>query len=148
MIRYRSVSRDWKTVRLGMANKSGRSGYYGASLCRAAKLQRLSSTTSAGRITGGFEYVGPAMDRTAAREFADARPARFGADRLWQSIEALITRYPGATVGLLTRLSGLSNSMVRQRLGELIDAGAVRRAGRGGLPDPFAFYPIETVEAS
>jgi len=73
MIRYRSASTKWRRIRLGMANHCGPTGLYGQSLRKANRLSRLSDATSCKRLTAGFQYVGPAMDREQAEQLAKAQ---------------------------------------------------------------------------
>jgi len=143
MIAYRMRSPDWKTIRVGMANRAGTSGAYGPALRRAAKLGRVAKVTSAGRITGGFEYVGGAMPAGDARRFVDARSAAFGACP-GMPVEQVVTRWPGATVSLVSRMAGISTSAARTQLGELVERGLITRRGRGGAGGrQVAFYAIE-----
>lgn len=130
MIRYRSKSAHWKRIRLGMVQP-----YRGGGLLKGKHKQ------SSDRFTGGFQYIGPTMDRSQAAAFLSARPEVFARRDSILQIEELVKRYPGATAGVLARLTGRSSSSVRHNLQELIDAGEVTRAGHGGVADPHAFYP-------
>lgn len=61
MIRYRSASPLWHRNRLGRASPPGRT------TTMRGKQYNDSATGSSLRITGGFEYVGPAMEPALAR---------------------------------------------------------------------------------
>lgn len=76
MIRYRSASPNWHRIRLGMAAPSGPTGLYAQSLKKAHHLANLSDATSCKRLTAGFQYVGPGMNREQAERFASCRPCR------------------------------------------------------------------------
>jgi len=122
MIRYRSRSPHWKRLRLRMTSPSWRPEER-----RAGKR-----TTSADRLIGGFQYVGPAMDRARAEAFVTARPAPFAKRPSVVLVESLVRRHPGATVSLLARLAGMSTTGVRRNLDELLAAGEITRQGTGG----------------
>lgn len=130
MIRYRFGSPNWKNLRLNMT-----------SMHRRPDERKYGRHSSADRLTGGFEYVGPAMPADRAREFLRKDAEVFMKRDSVQRVEAVVKRYPGATCGLIARLTGATTSSVRQALEELIAAGDVTRAGRGGSRDPLAFYP-------
>ena len=132
MIGYRSSSPNWDRIRLGMAAHPG--------------ANTRIKTSSSGRLTGGFEFTGRPMDRARAKAFLDATPGVFVKRPSVQQVEALIKRHPGATMGLLSRLSGLSSSGVRHCLDDLIEAGDVRQEGRGGAGGrQQAFYSLATL---
>ena len=97
------------------------------------------------RLTAGFQYIGPAMDRSQAEASLSATPELFARRDSVVQIEELVRRYPGATAGLLARLTGPSSSCVRHNLQELIDASDVIKAGHGGAADPQAFYAVDKV---
>jgi GNAT superfamily N-acetyltransferase len=142
MIHYRSASPLWRRRRLGMASTpSARSGLF-LMLQRCGKRKRYPGNSCA-RITGGFEYVGPAFSEGAdrARALIEARPAVFQKRPSVQRVEAAVRTSPGSTVGRIARVTGLTTSCARTCLEELIEAGDVRSAGRGGQADPLAFYP-------
>ena len=145
MIAYRMRSPDWRTIRVGMATRAGATGLYGKALARAGRLDQLQKMTSAGRITGGFEYVGPALSRADAKRFAETKSPRFGGQRSFDTVETIVRRWPGATAGLVARLAGISTSATRAELAELIKAGRVTRSGAGGSGGrQFAFYAAAT----
>ena len=136
MIRYRSASPRWHRVRLGMAMPCGTGG------CFRPTAEIKYKANSCNRVTGGFEYTGAAMARERARVFLASAPDVFCKRESVVLIERLVGRWPGATVGLLVRLSGMSSTGVRHNLDELIEAGDVIQAGRGGGGGhQFAFYP-------
>lgn len=140
MIHYRSASRLWKRTRLGMASPPGRTAHYRRSLELASQSDYVGRVVSAKRITGGFEYVGPAMPRKDAEAYLTCRSARFGTSPMRRSLPELLARYPGSSVALLSRLSALPASVVRSDLASMIRAGQVERAGRGGVRDPHVYY--------
>jgi GNAT superfamily N-acetyltransferase len=129
MIRYRSASPLWKRTRLGMVNPTGNRG----------RMIKNAYRSSCCRLTGGFQYVGPAMPRELAEAYLIARPRPLVKRAEVQAIEALVKRYPGATASLLARLSGLSRTAVDHCLAELILWGDVRREGRGGAGEPYSY---------
>lgn len=131
MIRYRSASPLWRRLRLGQVSESLR-----------PKERRHGTRNAADRLTGGFRYVGPAMDRALARRYVDARPKPFAPRPTAVAILALVRRYPGATIGLLARLSGMTESGVRSATEELGHLGELYHQGRGGRNDRIAFYPV------
>lgn len=142
MIRYRSRSPLWTRHRLGMVNKTGMSGLFVKSLKSRGKLHELNNrTTSASRITAGFQYVGPAMPCEQAEQYFHARPMPMGVSARLAQAEAIVCRWPGSTTARVARLLGLSREVVARELAELVDAGRLVRRGRGGHGDLFAFYP-------
>ena len=138
MIRYRLRSPNWKKLRLGLTPPAGRPG----------DLIRGPKNSAAGRLTGGFQYVGPAMPVARAREFLRRDAAVFVKRDSVQAVEALVHRYPGATCGFLARRAGTTTGSIRTALGELVAAGDLVQAGTGGARDPLAFYPAENGPAS
>jgi len=139
MIRYRSTSPNWHRHRLGRTSPVGHTGRFALS-SKTGKYEG----NSCGRVTGGFQYVGPPMDRELAERFVAATPAVFAKRASVERIEALVRRWPGVTVGCLTRLTGMSTTGVRHNLDELVEAGDVTTAGRGGGGGKQkAYYPAE-----
>ena len=136
MIQYRWRSPNWRKYRLGMT------------ACRPEQENIYRAANSAaGRLTGGFKYVGPAMAAARAREFLRKDAQVFVKRDSVQAVEAAVKRYPGATAALIGRLTGTTTSSVRNALEELVAAGDVVRAGRGGGRDPLAFYPAAGPES-
>jgi energy-coupling factor transporter ATP-binding protein EcfA2 len=133
VIRARSASPHWKRKRLGMSSPTGAGG--------AFRRKGTYRATSAARITAGFEYVGPALDRAMAEAYLAASPAPFAKRATVVQVESLLRRYPGATPSLLARVSGLSASSVRNALDELVTLGDARQEGTGRGGDRLAFYP-------
>lgn len=89
MIHYRHNSPKWKTLRFGMAAPSGGSGLFkrvASGKATAVEVNRATTqkTTgrraldSAGRVTGGFQYIGPAMNSDEALAMLTAKPRIFG----------------------------------------------------------------------
>jgi len=64
MIGYRSASANWRRIRLGMVRPTSSGGMF-----RKTSADKYAGS-SCKRITGGFQYCGPAMPRARAREFA------------------------------------------------------------------------------
>jgi ABC-type thiamine transport system ATPase subunit len=126
MIGYRSASPLWDRQRLGMAPALGRSGKYGA------KHAAGSSSCSSGRITGSFEFVGPALERSRAKSFMDAKPGLFALGENEKRVCEELKKYPGATANLIGRLAELTPSGTAKILERLTEAGLVAREGRGG----------------
>jgi len=149
MIAYRMRSPDWKTLRVGIAGPTGTTGLYAAALRKSGKgLGKLQHISSVGRITGGFQYVGPAAAPADARRFIDARSAAFGSAAPRMPVEQVVARWPGATVSLVSRMTGLSTSAARTQLGGLVERGLITRQGRGGAGGrQIAFYPTENAES-
>jgi DNA-binding IclR family transcriptional regulator len=63
---------------------------------------------------------------------AKKAPGDSAATPLPRQLLKTLKRYPGATVALLARATGVSTSAVRRTVGKLIDAGLVERQGSGG----------------
>lgn len=136
MIHYRSQSDRWTRHRLGKA----------APGVRPSERKSGKSAGSSARITGGFEYVGPAMARDQAEAMVAARAIPFGHPRGADSLDRAIARYPGATAGLLARLTAQSVGVVRGQLAGLVSSGEVVRAGAGRTGNPYAYYPRRKAE--
>jgi hypothetical protein len=71
MIHYRSASPQWQRIRLGMLAPLSKTSLF------LKGKRRTAGADSAGRITGSFRYIGPALPRQQAQQFVDARPAAF-----------------------------------------------------------------------
>jgi hypothetical protein len=84
MIHYRHHSPKWRTQRFGMEAPNGKSGLY-----FRGGHKRTAAVDSCGRVTGGFQYVGPAMDRDQAIAMLSAKPRMFG-DPIAEKILAVI----------------------------------------------------------
>jgi len=125
MIRYRSASRTWHRRRHGMTHPNG---------YRGSIKSRYNDSTK--RITGNFQYVGPAMDRERAEAYASAKPEIYSWGETPKAVYAIVATLPGATVALIARKTGRSSSMVTRALADLRAAGHLRRFGRGGGSDP------------
>lgn len=130
VIHSRSKSPLWKRLRLSRVSRMG----HNATFARTSKTGRYEAI-SAGRVTAGFLYIGPGMDKEVARRFMELHSIR--------QVRALVYRWPGATVRLLTRLSDLSSTGVHYALAELIERGDIVQQGRGGSHGrQHAFYPV------
>jgi GNAT superfamily N-acetyltransferase len=123
MIRHRSESPLWNRHRLGHAARD----------LRRVTVARGKSSTSGSRrrITGGFEYCGPAMDPEKARALIDSTPRRFGIDAVGVKAEQIVQQYPGATAALVGRMLGIPTSAATRSLALLVDQGSVTSTGRG-----------------
>tara|TARA_B100000519_G_scaffold75518_1_gene64984 strand:+ start:622 stop:1755 length:1134 start_codon:yes stop_codon:yes gene_type:complete len=66
MIYFRRKSSSWKMIRHGMTSPSGRTG--------VLRVNATSEGTSTGRITGGFQYIGPPMKYEQAKNLIDNKP--------------------------------------------------------------------------
>lgn len=132
MIGYRSRSDAWRTIRHGMVSagstkllkRRASSGVAsGIERSRLAQTQRgQPALTSAGRITGGFQYVGPAMAKKQAEDFVREYPHR-----------QILRAFPlgAASVKVLARRSHHSAGCVSKVLGELVTDGLVERMRHG-----------------
>lgn len=100
MIHYRNASPKWRTHRFGMVAPTGASGQLFKAVDRKRTAMELArqqtqitrgrrALDSTGRMTGGFEYIGPAMDAAQAEAMLAARPRMFG-DPLCEAILAAI----------------------------------------------------------
>ena len=140
MIRYRDRSPLWKTIRFGMVSAMGASSLYAVSEDRD-----VAGRCSAGRVTAGFQYTGPAMDPELARELIDGKPDVYLPEPGMRSvIVALLATAGEASVRRLAQLSGSSASRVssvtrdlegrghavKRRLGPAGDLGADRNGSR------------------
>lgn len=114
MIGYRSASPLWKRHRHGMA----------APLGKTAKIG-MRNSASCGRITAGFEYVGPPMPREQASAFLTSRPEVFAERDSVKQILELVQLYSAPSAPLLVRATGLSDAGVRRILAELVERGEI-----------------------
>lgn len=118
MIHYRSAAPHWKRHRFSMVSKAGK--------------QAIIKTTSVGRYTAGFQYVGPPMDSDLAKRIAGGAPRMQPRSRRLAILRDVLQRAPGA-VGLsyLRRHApGIDSAAL---LPSLIDEGSCRKIaiGRG-----------------
>lgn len=139
MIRHRSKSPLWNRKRLGRVTRQ----VEGSLLGNAAPGYVGSSS----RVTAGFQYVGPPMDRQLAERYTAEKPKAYILRDSAQQLLDLITAHPGVTVGYLARKSGLTNVGVRTILAELLDDGYVSKAGGPGEAGPAAFYPEDLLSS-
>jgi len=150
MIGYRLASPRWRCVRRpSMVSRTGGSGMYLSSARRHDGTLRpgvMKNFSSCRRLTAGFQYSGPAMDRPQAENYAAAHPRVFALSESEQAILAAVNRWPGATASLLARLLGVSTSAIRSGTARLLALDLIARAGRGGQADPLAFYPAEAAK--
>jgi GNAT superfamily N-acetyltransferase len=142
MIHYRNASPKWRTKRFGMAAPMGTTGHFAKSWAKSHGRQptaseiNASARVSAGRITGGFEYIGPKMDRDNALAMLAAKPRIFG-DRIVERILAVIPaggplRTQRSIMGR-TRLSLDDVSRALQRMEKSGDVLAQRVGKRYGF---------------
>lgn len=114
-----SRSANWNRKRLNHASGE-----------RRPNMVKAGSRNSRGRVTGGFEYVGPAMDPAFARVLWDSRAIPFGDPLIGQILE-LVRERPGVSTRYLRRLSGLPSEAVRKRVDAAVRAGALVVEGKG-----------------
>lgn len=109
MIHYRDQSPKWRTVRFGRVAKTGATGIFATKTRKSGGEDRV----SCGRVTGGFEYVGPAMDRDQAETILAAQPDVYipdGAERA--VLLALLATADLTSIGRLARRTGYSTTRV------------------------------------
>lgn len=139
MIHYRDQSPHWRTERFGMAAPTGRSGLMErrkrAGVATPMELARMKTPEltgrraldSAGRVTGGFQYVGPALARDQAEAMLSASPQIFGdavCDRVLAEIPAGgCLRSPSN----IAKRSGVARGAVESALARLVKTGEVTR---------------------
>jgi len=123
MIHHRSRSPLWRRIRLGLPSRHPRP---------IERESGLRAGSSWNRLTAGFEYVGPAMDRAEAEAILAQRPGVFIHRPAVRRVLELVGRYPGISAGGLAKLIDGTTSLVRAALAELIEAGEVVRVGAGG----------------
>lgn len=128
MIRYRSQSPLWRRHRLGMVSPSSKTGLYCQNKDGTLRAMTSKQLSSCGRVTGGFQYVGPPLPDAVTR---------FALRSNQQLILALIQQFPGATVACLRRHSGLTSG-VDTALAALLQVGRVDRRSAGQIA---AYYP-------
>lgn len=113
MIRYRHNSPLWKTIRCGMCSPTGQTGMM---TNRAADGGNVSSC---GRITAGFQYVGPALDSKIAEALANEYPT----EHIFRALEKL-----GATSAKrIAAAAECSPGAALSSLKTLAEAGRVER---------------------
>lgn len=134
MIRYRSVSPVWLRHRYGFAPPS--------------RMNKLKASQSCSRVTAGFTYVGPALDRAHAETLWHAKPDEFEPKATRLSVLAAIQTHPGATRPLIARLCGLSTSAVARLCDELTTRGAIVAQGSGRGSDRYGDVSAEFASAS
>jgi hypothetical protein len=130
MIRYRHGSPNWHTVRFGMASSSGTSGLLrrastgratGMELANLKQAERGKPTLdSCGRVTGGFQYVGPPMARELAHRLAGEYPRR-----------QILRGMPAAgeiSVGALAARTNYSATCITTILADLVKCGLAERS--------------------
>lgn len=113
MLRHRSRSPLWRRVRLGMASPLGRNS--------EIRKRGTPASCSAGRVTGAFVYVGPPAARESAESLLAARPRVFRAEPAGLIVLECLRKYPGSSLALLSRLSGLTEDVTARHLRELVE---------------------------
>ncbi len=133
MIRYRSASPNWIRIRLGMVNPPG----------AGTKIAMKAEQTSLGRLTGGFQYIGPAMDREAAEQFVAAKALPFVGGLNFDALVDLVTRSPGSTAKRIARVLSCRVDHAAAYLERLVADGRLTRVGGRSRRrrDPVAYYP-------
>lgn len=135
MIHYRNQSDKWRTKRFGMAAATGGSGLLQRTSGRplpGLEKARLTShikngkrpLDSAGRVTGGFQYVGPSMDPDQARSWLAGTPHIFGDDEC-DAILATLDPDTWRTASSVAARSGIPRSQVEAALKRLAKTGQV-----------------------
>jgi len=140
MIAAKSRSPNWNRKRLGRGSKQKN-----PKLREDGKLiqKKLASADSSSRITGGFKYCGPKMDRDQAEALLRGPVVRFVKSPIAQQLEQMVRRFPGATVGFLARRLGVNSTTVRNHLDQLADEWqTLTRRGTGRRR---AYYPAGEV---
>lgn len=139
MIHYRSASPLWKTQRFGMAAPSGASGLLerrrAKGVATPMELARIATkaTTgrraldSCGRVTGGFKYIGPPMDRDQALAMLAASPEVFGDDACAAVLATIPVGGALRTAHSIAARCGLTTKIVEASLARLVRSGEVRR---------------------
>jgi ABC-type Mn2+/Zn2+ transport system ATPase subunit/GNAT superfamily N-acetyltransferase len=126
MIHYRHHSPDWRTRRFGMAAPTGRSGIMSRGKRRSPAID------SCGRVTGGFEYVGPKIDQEMAEKFLADSPDVFVPDRAERAVLIAILKSPGLTsIARLARLAHYSTTRVARVLDQYQALGHTYRQALG-----------------
>lgn len=136
MIHYRDASPHWRTRRFGMVAPTGATGMLRSAtknpegmaamrLKRALSGKRTSEST--GRVTGGFQYVGPAMDATLAAAILADAPRVFGDEQTAAILQALADA-PGALgVKALSHRAGVPQRETETVVRRLVATGEVHR---------------------
>ncbi len=138
MIHYRNQSPHWRTERFGMAASTGNTGMLSrkrqgrSSEYEAVRLAYQQKTgrralDSCGRVTGGFQYVGAPMERSAAEAML-AAPLQIFGDANCEKVLAIIPA-DGAlrSANNIAARAGLSRREVDSALARLVKTGEIRR---------------------
>jgi GNAT superfamily N-acetyltransferase len=112
MIHYRNQSAKWKTRRFGMVSKPGRGGL------------QAGRQVSCGRVTGGFQYVGPPTPNAAEIMAALNRVRITGGD---VNIVLDCLAKSAASKRSLLALTKLAAPRVETILNQLLKSGAIRQ---------------------
>lgn len=142
MIHYRHASPTWRTHRFGMVARSGDTGVFRKNNRKPTPIERARIQTrlnrgtraldSVGRVTGGFEYVGPPMDETMAAWILRDSPDVFVPDRAERAVLlALLRTADFSGIGRLARCSGYSTTRVCGVLDALASLGHTERCNIG-----------------
>jgi Fe-S cluster assembly ATPase SufC len=129
MIHYRHASPRWHTVRFGMVAPTGGSGMMRRVKSGAASELELArvmwqlksgkrAADSCGRVTGGFQFIGPPLDAAIAANWHGELPNAIA-----------ITLADGAAVSpaIIARRLGLSVGFITARCDEMVAAGQLER---------------------
>jgi hypothetical protein len=137
MIHYRDASPLWDVVRFGMAAPSGNTGLlrrrrdaglstpYEVNRLKTAERNGKRALDSAGRVTGGFQYVGPPMEREQAAAMIGATPQIFG-DSVCDRVLAALPAGGGlCTAAAVGRRVGISAADAQRALDRLVRTGEI-----------------------
>jgi GNAT superfamily N-acetyltransferase len=139
MMHYRQTSPLWNTVRFGMAAPSGASGLLSRRIAAGtstpmerARMQTQKTTgrralDSAGRVTAGFQYVGPGMDRQAAEAMLAATPQVFGDDACERVLAAVPAGGGLRGAASIARRAGLTREAADRAIAKLLRSGELQR---------------------
>lgn len=145
MIHYRNASPAWSTERFGMVAPTGVTGLMNCALKDAAGIpaRRLKlaknhkqQMDSSGRVTGGFRYVGPPMQRELAERILNAKPDIFVPQLAMHAVLVELFGTNGLIgIGRLAKRTGYSTTRVGIVLAELADRGEAQkiRIGRARI---------------
>jgi len=121
MIHYRNASPHWRTVRFGMAAATGGTGL----------LRRTSRPLdSCGRVTGGFQYIGPPMDPELAAAWLGSSPYIFG-DEVCERVLAVLAADTWRTPSSVAARTRLPRNIVEAALQRLKKTGQIQAARCG-----------------
>lgn len=119
------ASPNWRTIRFGTVAPAGASSkYVQQQSARGHKIDR-SKLSSTDRLTGGFEYIGPAMDRELAERVLGGVPKVFG-DKHTEAILAVCSRGGFITARAIARRVGVPAKQISTSLRKLVASGELQ----------------------